>query len=128
VDFWGASPAYALVRLGGLLLLLRLVEVAARAGLPGTRALALLGHETLLVYVLHLYLLFGGVFGISLLTPWHGQLGFAGSLGVLLLMLPGLLAAAWVWRTTKHHAPHEAQLVLAFLTAMFLYEFLTRAW
>jgi fucose 4-O-acetylase-like acetyltransferase len=128
VDFWGASPAYVLVRLGALLLLLRLVEVATRAGLPGTRALALLGHETLLVYVLHLYLLFGGVFGISLLTPWHGGLGFAGSLGVLLLMLPVLLAAAWLWRTTKHHAPHEAQLVLAFLTTMFLYEFVTRAW
>jgi fucose 4-O-acetylase-like acetyltransferase len=56
VDYWGASPAYAFVRLGGLLLLLRLVEAAARARVPGMSALAQLGHETLRVYVLHLTL------------------------------------------------------------------------
>jgi hypothetical protein len=127
VDYWGASPAYAFVRLGGLLLLLRLVEAAARAGLPGVRAFALLGHETLLVYVLHLYLLFGGVFGSSPLTPWHGRLGF-GALAVLLLMLPALLGAAWLWRSAKQRAPREAQLLLVFLTVAFLYEFAVRPW
>ncbi len=128
IEYWGASPAYVVVRLGGLLLLLRLVEAAAQAGMPGTRALALLGHETLLVYVLHLYLLFGGVFGSSPLTRWHGQLGFGGAAGALVLMLPVLLAAAWAWRTAKHRSPHEAQLVLVFLTTLFLYEFVVRGW
>jgi hypothetical protein len=128
VDYWGASPAYAFVRLGGLLLLLRLVEAAAQACWPGVRALALLGHETLLVYVLHLHLLFGGAFGSSPLTPWHHQLGFAGAVGVLLLMLPVLLAAAWLWRTAKHRAPHEAQLALVFVTVAFLFEFAVRPW
>jgi len=128
VDFWGASPAYVVVRLGGLLLLLRLVEAAAHAELPGVRALALLGHETLLVYVLHLYMLFGGVFGRSPLTPWHGQLGLAGAFSVLVLMLPVLLAAAWLWRAAKHHAPREAQLLLVFVTVAFLYEFAVRPW
>jgi hypothetical protein len=128
VDYWGASPAYALVRLGGLLLLLRLVEAAANARVPGTRALALLGHETLLVYVLHLHLLFGGVFGDSPLTRWHAQMGPLGAFGVLLLLLPVLLAAAWLWRTTKHRAPHEAWLALVFVTVAFLYEFAARPW
>jgi hypothetical protein len=128
VDYWGASPAYVLVRLGGLLLLLRLVEAAAVAEAPGTRALALLGHETLLVYVLHLYILFGGVFGRSPLTPWHGQLGVAGALLVLLLMLPVLFAAAWLWRAAKQNAPREAQLLLVFVTVAFLYEFAARPW
>ncbi len=128
VDYWGASPAYAFVRLGGLLLLLRLVEAAASAGVPGTRALALLGHETLLVYVLHLTLLFGGVFGDSPLTRWHAQMGPLGALGVLLVLLPILLAAAWLWRTAKHRAPHEAQLALVFVTVAFLYEFVARPW
>ena len=43
--------------------------------------LALLGHETLLVYVLHLYLLFGGVFGDSPLARWHGQMSPLGAFG-----------------------------------------------
>jgi fucose 4-O-acetylase-like acetyltransferase len=128
VDFWGPSPAYAVVRLGGLLLLLRAVEGAAQREWPGIRALALLGHETLLVYVLHLYLLFGGVLGPSPLPSWNGELGFAGALGVLLLMLPVLLAAAWLWRTAKHRAPREAQLLLVFVTVAFLYEFAVRPW
>jgi hypothetical protein len=128
VDFWGASPAYAVVRLGGLLLLLRAVEAAADASLPGIRALALLGHETLLVYVLHLYILFGGVFGGSPLTPWHGQLGVPGALVVLLLMLPALLVAAWLWRAAKQRAPHEARLLLVLVTVAFLYEFAVRPW
>jgi F0F1-type ATP synthase assembly protein I len=128
VDYWGPSPAYVFVRLGGLLLLLRLVETATRRELPGVRALALLGHETLLVYVLHLYILFGGVFGRSPLTPWHAHMGVAGVLGILVLMLPVLLAAAWLWRSLKHRAPHGARLALVFVTIGFLYEFAVRPW
>jgi F0F1-type ATP synthase assembly protein I len=127
-DFWGPSPAYAVVRLGGLLLLLRLVEAAASNAGPAVRGLALLGHETLLVYVLHLHMLFGGVFGDSPLGAWYGRMGMAGGLGVLLLFLPVLLAAAWLWRTAKHRAPREAQLALVFLTVTFLYEFAVRPW
>jgi hypothetical protein len=128
VDFWGPSPAYALMRLGGLLLLLRAVEVAASARLPGVAALALLGHETLLVYVLHLYLLFGGVFGSSPLTAWQGRLGPAEAFALVLALLPLLLGAAWLWHAAKHRAPREAQLALVFLGVTFLYEFVARAW
>jgi fucose 4-O-acetylase-like acetyltransferase len=128
VDFWTVSPAYALLRLGGLVLLLELVEWAAWRRLPGVHALALLGHETLLVYVLHLYFLFGGVFGASPLMSLAGRLGYAAALGVVVAMVPVLLAGAWAWRRAKHRAPHEAQLVLVFLTTLFLYAFLTRGW
>jgi fucose 4-O-acetylase-like acetyltransferase len=128
VDFWGASPAYAFVRLGGLLLLLRLVEAAATRRVPGTRALALLGHETLLVYVLHLTILFGGALGDSSLTRWHAQMGPLGAFLVLLLVLPVLLAAAWLWRTAKHRAPREAHLALVFVTVALVYEFAVRPW
>ncbi len=148
--WWGASPAYALVRLGGLLILMRLVEMAAadrelsdrrlfwrregrpggafRTGLPGVESLALLGHETLLVYVLHLYLLFGGIFGASPLTAFARRTEPTSAFLVVVAMLPVLLAAAWAWRALKHRAPHEAQLVLVFLSVTFLYEFLTRGW
>ncbi|MCG6921400.1 MAG: DUF1624 domain-containing protein [Acidobacteria bacterium] len=128
VDYWGPSPAYAFVRLGGLLLLLLLVEGAARVRLPGVRALALLGHETLLVYVLHLYILFGGIVIQSPMVALHDRLGLGEALVVLLLMLPVLLGASWVWRTAKRWGPHEAQLVLVFVTTWFLYQFLTRPW
>jgi uncharacterized membrane protein len=128
VDFWGPSPAYALLRLGGLLLLLRLVEsVSARAGRL-TRVLALLGHETLLVYVLHLYLLFGGVIGPTPLGALVGRLTLGQAFGVLGLMLPVLLAAAALWHRVKAKAPREATLLLIFLGTAFVFDFLTSPW
>jgi fucose 4-O-acetylase-like acetyltransferase len=128
VDFWSISPGYALIRLGGLLLLLRLVEAAAAWRLPGTQAFALLGHETLLVYCLHLYFLFGGVVGAPPLGGLVGRLGFTQAALVLALMVPVLLGAAWVWNRLKARAPREASLLLAFLTVYFTFLFLLRPW
>ena len=124
VDFWGPSPAYALLRLGGLLLLLRLVESGTSRELPGTRALALLGHETLLVYVLHLVLLFGGILGPGPLLSYAGRLGFGGSGLVLLLMLPLLSRCLGVAPGENPLAP-QATLALVFWV-VFVLEFLTR--
>jgi hypothetical protein len=126
--WWGASPGYVVVRLGGLILLIRLIEMAANARGIGTRLLALLGHETLLVYVLHLYLLFGGLCGASPLMAYAGRLSAPLALGVLLAMLPPLAAVAWLWRAAKQRAPREAQLGLVFLSVAFLYEYFTRPW
>jgi fucose 4-O-acetylase-like acetyltransferase len=130
VDFWGPSPAYVFVRLGGLLLLLLLVEAVARRPVPGMRALALLGHETLLVYVLHLYILFGGIvlIGASPMVELHDSLGAGEAAFALLAMLPVLLAAAWLWRAVKHRGPHQSHLILVFLTVWFLWEFFTNPW
>jgi len=128
VGFWGASPGYAILRLGGLLLLLRVVEDVARHGYPGTRALALLGHETLLVYVLHLYLLYGGVLSEAPLGRWVGRLGFAQGLAVVALLIPVLLAAAWAWHRVKMRARHGAALTLVFLGTFFAYELFSRPW
>jgi fucose 4-O-acetylase-like acetyltransferase len=128
VDYWSVSPAYVFVRLGGLLLLLRAVEALVSRGLTGTNALGLLGRETLLVFVLHLYLLFGGITGAAPLARFVGRLDVAEAVFALLLLVVVLLAAAWLWRTAKQRAPHEASLMLTFVSVAFLYEFLTRPW
>jgi hypothetical protein len=128
VDFWGPSPGYALIRLGALLLLLLGVETAARREWPAVAALALIGHETLLVYVLHLQLLYGGLLWAAPLGPWVDRLGFAAAAGVLLSMLPVLLGAAWGWHRLKVRSPQTAQVLLSFLTVAFGWEFLTRPW
>jgi len=128
VDFWTISPAYVALRLGGLLLLMMAVERAARYRLPGLKPLALAGHETFLVFVLHLYLLYGWILGPAPLGAYVGRLEFAGAFVALLAMLPVLLAAAWLWHLVKVHAPREASLALAFVTTAFLHELLTRPW
>jgi hypothetical protein len=128
VDFWGVSPAYTLIRLGGLLLLLLLVDIVGTRELPGFRALALLGRETLLVFVLHLQVLYGGVLAAGALQPLAARLTFPEAGLVLLGLIPVLFVAAWSWHRVKARAPHEATLLLIFLGTAFVYEFLTRPW
>jgi acyltransferase len=128
VYYWGVSPAYTLIRLGGLLLLLLVVEAWASREWPGSRAVALLGRETLLVFVLHLQLIFGGVLAPGLLRPLMGQLGYLEAALALALLVPVLYAAAWIWHRFKDRAPHDATLLLVFLGVAFVYEFVTRAW
>ena len=127
VDFWGVSPAYALIRIGALLLILLAVEAVARRT-AAVAPLTLLGHETLLVYVMHLLMLYGGIVGASPLSLHFGTLGFPAAAVVLLLMLPVVFAAAWSWHRYKAWAPHGASLVLVFLGTAFVYELVTRPW
>ncbi len=128
MDFWHISPGYVLLRLGALVLILLLIERFAHRDRLGIKALALLGHETLLVFCLHLYLLFGGVLGPPLLGAWSGSLGFGAAFLVLVGMLPVLFAAAFAWHAFKSRFPQGATDVLAFLTTAFVAEFLTRPW
>jgi uncharacterized membrane protein len=129
VDFWGPSPAYSLIRIGGLILLLRTMELAADRQWLGVGTLALLGHETLLVFVLHLELLYGGVlWPAPPLASWAGRLGFGGASLVVVAMLPVLFAAAWAWHRVKVRSPREATLLLVFIGTWFLFEYFTRPW
>jgi uncharacterized membrane protein len=129
VDFWFTSPGYALLRLGGLLLLLLAVERRARSGGRIASALALMGHETLLVYVLHLQLLYGSALWPSPAKPWAGRFGLLATDTVLLfLMVLVLYAAAWAWHRLKTRWPQAAQLALWFLTVTLIWEFLTSPW
>ena len=129
VEFWGPSPGYALLRLGALLLLLLGVERAVRRKGRLASALALIGHETLLVYVLHLQLLYGAVLWPAPLAPWAGRVGLLAADTVLLsAMVVVLFLAAWAWHRLKVRWPQAAQTLLSFLTVAFIWEFFTRPW
>jgi len=134
VEFWGPSPGYALLRLGALLLLLLGVEKLVRReeGRPGNRLvwmLVIIGHETLLVYVLHLQLLYGGVLWPPPLARWGHRLDLlTADTVVLAAMTLVLFLAAWAWHRLKVRWPQAAQILLSFLTVAFVWEFLTRPW
>jgi uncharacterized membrane protein len=127
-DFWLTSPGYTLIRMGGLMLLMRGVEALSLRRAPGMRALGLFGHETLLVYVLHLIFLFGGVVTAAPLGPWVGRLDLMEAFLTLALMAAVLYAAAWTWHRVKIKAPHEATLFLVFLGTILVYELGRRPW
>ncbi|HUG55115.1 MAG TPA: acyltransferase family protein [Vicinamibacteria bacterium] len=128
VPFWTVSPAYALIRLGALALLLPLVERTADVAGRIVPWVARLGHETLLVYVLHLVVLFGGVLFHSPLGVLQGRIGFGAAFLVFAVLLPVLYAAASAWHLLKMRRPHAAWLALSFVTVLLCWEFVTRPW
>jgi hypothetical protein len=127
-DFWSVSPAYALLRMGGLLLLLQLVERMTQRRGRVTLLLALLGRQTLLVFVFHLYLVFGWVGGPAPLGSLAGRLSFLEALAVLVLMVPVLLAVGGAWHRARISAPQAASLLIVFATTFFVFEFFTSPW
>jgi hypothetical protein len=46
----------------------------------------------------------------------------------LILMLPVLFAAAWLWHRLKVRAPREATLLLILVSTWFVFEYFTRPW
>jgi uncharacterized membrane protein len=100
-DFWWTSPNYFLVKLGVLLVVLGFAYAWNR--LPGWSPLRQMGRTSLLVYWVHIEIVYGGnVFGWA-----RGTLDVAeASIGLALLLVAMLLlsvlrtkAAAWIRRS-----------------------------
>lgn len=99
-DFWHTSPSYVLLKCGVLLLLLALAFLLDR--LPGPSALRQLGQTSLLVYWVHLEIIYGrwiapGVRGIlSVGEVAAGVVVLA--LAMLALSIARTHAGGWHWR------------------------------
>jgi hypothetical protein len=107
--FWRASPLLFFFRVGLLLVLLGTVSTlaGARRPAPVVRAAA---QETLVVYVLHLLVLYGSPIHRGLELDVGKHLDLARSTGVAALLIGAMLAAAygWHWVKTKKPLVHDA--------------------
>jgi hypothetical protein len=127
-DFWYTSPSYFLIRLGLLFILVPAVWRLGEWIGPRVRPVLILGKESLLVYVLHLLVLYGSVINPRLslvgllpsgLPPGEAFGVFLG-LGVLMF----LAATAWSWLKKGHPAAYR--LLQAGVGAAVLFMFFTR--
>jgi uncharacterized membrane protein len=97
-DYWHTSPSFFLIRVGMLLVILTASYAWCRwgAGQWGFRPVILLGQASLLVYWVHIELVYGRV---SIL-PKHA-LGIGGASAGLLVISLAMLALAYVRTKTK---------------------------
>jgi hypothetical protein len=127
-NFWYTSPSYFLIRLGILL------AAAAGVWLAGERAGArlrpwiILGKESLLVYVLHLLILYGSVINAraNLAAVLPASLGAPEMAAVFAVLALLMYAAAWTWQGMKQRHPAAYRLVQAGVGMAVLYLFFTR--
>ena len=127
-NFWFTSPEYFLIRTGALLLITCGFWSIAGRFRQKEGFLTLLGRESLFVYVIHLFLLYGSAVNPQLdLQEILGQdLGIGASLGVLLALTAFLFACAAVWNfLRRNHLPVYRVIQLG-VSGVFLYLFFTR--
>lgn len=131
-DFWYTSPSYFLIRLGLLFLLAPAVWRAGEAASAGAsrflRPVADLGRESLLVYVLHLLVLYGSVINprvnLAGLLPAHA--GLAASAGLFAALSVLMWLAAVSWRALRSGSPVAYRLTQAAVGAAVTFLFFVR--
>ena len=125
-DFWKTSPNFFLIRLGVVSIITAgFFLLRGLRGIPA-RQLVVLGQASLLVYVVHLILVYGSAANAGLAQVIGKTLQFSEALaiafGVLLLML--LLVHAWTYARTHHTLP--LRLVQYGIVSSLVYLFFTQ--
>jgi uncharacterized membrane protein len=119
-NYWRGSPSFFLLRLGIVLILAwALYTVELKKGVRPSSLVTLVGRESLMVYVAHLFLIYGdfGTFNFNAMV--HRSFGYAEAAGVSLVLIALMCLLAYVWGRIKR-GPLKARRIVewAFITIL----------
>ena len=108
---WTFIPPEALLRMGTCLLILG--GIAHGTGYITTlpRVFGAVAQETLLIYFVHLCIVYGSIWGPGLFQLYGASLGPMQVLGVVLILMVSMTALAWQWNWLKHASPKAARYI-----------------
>jgi uncharacterized membrane protein len=106
---WSFIPPEVLLRMGTCLLILGGIAHATGyiATLP--RVFGAVAQETLLIYFVHLCIVYGSIWGPGLYQLYGTTLGPMQVLGVVLVLIASMTVLAWQWNWVKHASPKGAR-------------------
>lgn len=127
-DYWKTSPNWFLVRVGIVTLITGAFYYVRRLPLVVERNLITLGQASLLIYPVHLLIVYGSAANYGLMQRVGQTLAAhqAVLIGLSVLVLMLMLTYAWNYVRRNFHMP--ARLIQAGLASSLLYTFLTRPW
>ncbi len=126
VSFYTTSPLYVLIRLGSVLIICALWFVWEKSGLATPRAVRLAGQESLLVYGVHLWVIFGLLRGKELGPLIGFELGYGKCFLLSGCIIALMLALAALWHFLKKEYPRVAKPAQAITVVIMLLVFLLR--
>jgi uncharacterized membrane protein len=120
-NFWSASPEFFFVRLGIVLMLMFFfwkLEQNSIIYLPTKWPLrdspiVLFGQESLIVYVVHLLIVYGDDEKLSMIKRWGKTMNFAECLSLSLALIVAMYLLAYGWHWLKGKNKKAANYVLA---------------
>jgi hypothetical protein len=111
VDDFRWVPGQILVRTGVCFVILGLVAHVSRRIRQLPRVFGAVAQESLVVYFVHLCIVYGSVWNAGLATFYGGALGPGGTLLAAVAVVLSMVALAWHWNGLKHHRPRLARIV-----------------
>jgi uncharacterized membrane protein len=109
-NFWKASPEFFFVRLGIVILaLVGLWKYENWKKLTGKSFLSIFGQESLLVYVIHLLVVYGYTYPWSFIRYFGVTLNYFECLGLFVLLSAAMYVVAYVWHGLKDWSPRTAK-------------------
>jgi len=101
-DYWRGSPSFFLLRLGLVFLLCGLMFWFEKSrGVSRNSAVALMGRESLMVYVAHLLLIYGNFGTFNFRDTVDRTFGYPLALAVSVLLIAAMYLLALVWSRIK---------------------------
>ncbi|MBO6937877.1 MAG: DUF1624 domain-containing protein [Deltaproteobacteria bacterium] len=149
-NFWKTSPWFFLIRAGWIFIVLAILcaidvgiararqrraeKRAPRESSPGEapkngkviRFIQVVGQQTLVIYVAHLFLIYGVGFLPGVRRWVHRDLDLLGSIGVVSVFFVLMAALAWAWNWTKKNHLKTFDRVRYAITALILIAFFVR--
>ena len=127
-DYWKTSPNWFLVRIGIVMILALGVHSVRR--LPATleKNLVLLGQASLLIYPVHLIIVYGSAANGGLMQLVGQTLAAHQAVGVGVLVLVSMVGLTYAWNYIRTHHFIPARLIQVGIASTLLYSFFTRPW
>lgn len=126
-NFWGPSPEFFFLRLGLVVLCLTGFWWYERLHKPSSRSLAaVFGQESLLVYVVHLLIVYGQDYDWSLVRAYGQTLSYGGCSIIFLLLTASMFVLAYGWHRSKAWNKRISNAVQFAVLGVLFVRFLTR--
>jgi uncharacterized membrane protein len=108
---FSTPPRAFAVRVGSCLVLMGGIALASRGITHLPRVFAAVAQESLLVYFVHLCLVYGSPWNRGLWTWYAGSLGPWNTLAAVVFVIATMAALAWIWNVWKHTDRRSASVV-----------------
>lgn len=118
IDLFGGGggswvPPETLIRAGACLLIVAVIAFASRSLSRLPPAVAAVAQESLLIYFVHVCIVYGSVWNPGLDSIFGSALGPASMLLVVLALVTSMVLLAWAWHRTKRLTPVRARWIAA---------------
>ena len=110
-DFWSNSPNQFLLRAGSVLLALGVIAHFSRRLDRLPHVFGALAQESLLIYFIHLCIVYGSVWNLGLNSYFGARLSLGRGALVVLALVGSMTLLAWGWNWSKHAHARIARLV-----------------